>query len=162
MIKLIVAYDDNLLIGKDDKLVWNIKEDLIHFKNETINKTILFGDVTFLGIGKPLPNRKTIVLTLDKDFKYDHKDVQVINSYSEIVKKYQGNKNEDIYICGGATIYRLFIPFMDEIIVSKIKGNYEGNKYFPNWNLNEFILYEKKNYDKFIVERYIRKDLYII
>ncbi len=101
MIKLIVAYDKNRLIGIGDQLVWNIKEDLEHFKKETLNKTILFGDVTFKGIGRPLPNRKTIVLTLDTTYKYEHENVEVCYDFEGIIRRYHNNSEEEIIIAGG-------------------------------------------------------------
>ena len=157
MIKLIVAYDPNRLIGIGDELAWNIKEDLEHFKKETLNKTILFGEVTFNGIGRPLPNRKTVILTLDKNFKYDHENVEVVNDMQLIIDKYQGNKDDDIIIAGGATIYKLFLPYVDEMIVSHIKHIYEGDKYFPEWNIKDYIVVEKINYQDFIFKRYLKK-----
>lgn len=157
MIKLIVAYDPNMLIGKGDELVWDIKEDLEHFKKETLNKTILFGDVTFKGIGRPLPNRKTIILTLDKTFTYDHEDVTIEHDINNVINKYQGNEEEDVIIAGGATIYNLFLPFVDEMIVSHIKKEYDGDKYFTQWNKEQFEIISKKEYKEFDVITYKRK-----
>lgn len=154
MIKLIVGYDENNLIGNGDKLAWDIKEDLEHFKLETLGKTILFGDVTFLGIGKPLPNRKTIILTLDKSFRYDHTDVEVCFDMNEIIQKYKNNKNEDIIIAGGATIYKIFLPFVDEMIVSHIKGKFKGDVYFPAWDQKEFYILSTEEKKYFTIKRY--------
>ncbi len=157
MIKLIVAYDKNKLIGIGDQLVWNIKEDLEHFKKETLNKTILFGDVTFNGIGRPLPNRKTIILTLDKDFKYEHENVEVENNLQSVIDKYKNNNENEIIISGGATIYKLFLPYVDEMIVSEVKGDFEGDVFFPDWNEDEFTLFETEDRDEFTIKRFRRK-----
>ncbi len=158
MIKLIVAYDKNKLIGIGDQLVWDIKEDLEHFKNETQNKTILFGDVTFKGIGRPLPNRKTIILTLDKEFKYDHPNVEVENDLQNILDEYKNNENNEIIISGGATIYKLFLPHVDEMIISEVKGDFVGDVYFPEWNENEFSLFYEDERSEFTIKRYRRKN----
>lgn len=157
MIKIIVAYDENKLIGMDDKLPWNIKEDLKHFKKETLNQTILMGDKTFFGIGKPLPNRKTIILTLDENLTYDHPNVEISHDINSILSKYKNNPDQTIIICGGATIYKLFLPHVDEIIVSKIKGKYVGNVYFPNWNVNEFVLISSEIKNSFTIKKFKRK-----
>ncbi|NQX83200.1 MAG: dihydrofolate reductase [Mycoplasmataceae bacterium] len=157
MIKLIVAYDKNRLIGKGDKLVWEIKEDLKHFKKETENQTILFGDITFTGIGKPLPNRKTIILTLDKSFKYNHKDVTIEYDINNIINTYKNNNDKNIIIAGGATIYKLFLPFVDEMIISHIQSEYEGDKYFPKWNTKDFFVEFEEKHNGFIVKKYKRK-----
>ncbi len=156
MIKLIVAYDKNRLIGIGDQLVWNIKEDLEHFKKETLNKTILFGDVTFKGIGRPLPNRKTIVLTLDTTYVYEHENVEVCYDLNDIINRYH-NKEEEIIIAGGATIYKLFLPYVDEIILSEVKGDFEGDVYFPEWNQEEFNLVETDDREEFTIKRFKRK-----
>ncbi len=158
MIKLIVAYDKNRLIGIGDQLVWNIKEDLEHFKKETLNKTILFGDVTFKGIGRPLPNRKTVVLTLDTTYKFEHENVEICNDMSDIINKYHNNPDEEIIIAGGATIYRLFLPYVDEFILSEVKGDFKGDVYFPEWNQNEFNLIEKDEREEFTIKRFERKN----
>ncbi len=157
MIKLIVAYDKNRLIGIGDQLVWNIKEDLEHFKKETLNKTILFGDVTFKGIGRPLPNRKTVVLTLDTAYKYEHEDVVVCNDMNEIIEKYHNNSNEEIIIAGGATIYKLFLPYVDQIILSEVKGDYVGDVFFPEWDQSEFDLINEDEREEFTVKIFNRK-----
>ncbi len=157
MIKLIVAYDKNRLIGIGDQLVWNIKEDLEHFKKETLNKTILFGDVTFKGIGRPLPNRKTIVLTLDATYKYEHENVEVCYDLEGIIRRYHNNSEEEIIIAGGATIYKLFLPYVDEIILSEVKGDFEGDVYFPEWNQDEFNLIETDDREEFTIKRFERK-----
>lgn len=154
MLKLIVAFDPNQLIGIDDKLIWHIKEDLEHFKETTINQTMVMGDVTFFGIGKPLPNRKTIILTLDKEFTYKHKNVSICNDFNELVKKYANNIKEDLYIAGGRTIYKLFIPYVDEMIISYIKKEHEGNVYFPKYDKTLFTSYKEKEYKDFIIKWY--------
>ncbi len=156
MIKLIVAYDKNRLIGIGDQLVWNIKEDLEHFKKETLGKTILFGDVTFKGIGRPLPNRKTVVLTLDTKYSYEHNDVQVCNDMNEIISKYHNNENEEIIIAGGATIYKLFLPYVDEFILSEVKGDYEGDVYFPEWDQSKFELFATDERSEFTIKKFRR------
>ena len=103
MISLIVAYSrNNKVIGINNTIPWHIKEDFLHFKNYTTNKTIVMGEQTFLSIGKPLPNRKTIVATLT-DFKYDHPDVTITNDLFGLLKSYK-DKEEELVVCGGATI----------------------------------------------------------
>ncbi len=135
MLKLITAYDKNFLIGKGNYLPWNIPEDFEHFKKITKGKTMVMGDVTFKGIGKPLPGRKTIILTLDKDFSFSHPDVIVMHSIEEVLDY---AKDNETIICGGATIYKLFLPYVDEMIITQINNEYEGNVYFPIWDEDLF------------------------
>ncbi len=149
MIKLVVAYDENMLIGRDNDLPWNIKEDLEHFKRTTLNKNVLFGKTTYETIPN-LKNRNIFVLTHDKNLEYKE-EINIVNDYNEIVKRFSKNKNEDIYICGGVMIYKLFLPFVDEMIVSHIKGTFEGNKYFPEWDKELFVETKRENFNDFVV-----------
>ncbi len=155
MIKLVVAYDKNMLIGRDNDLPWNIKEDLEHFKRTTLNQNILFGKTTFETIPF-LKNRNIFVLSYDDEIANKNK-VKLINDYKEIVSRFSRNSREDIYICGGVMVYKLFIPFVDEMIVSFIKGEYKGNKYFPKWNEKLFHEYKRDKYEKFDVVYFKRK-----
>lgn len=148
MIKLITAYTEDRLIGKGDQLPWKIDEELNFFKNQTLGKIIVMGDTTFKGLPGPLPERKTIVLTLDKSWSYEHKDVEVIYSIEDFMEKYQ-NSDEEAFICGGATIYKLLLPFAKEIIISHIKGKYIGDVYFPEWDVTEYdkeVILEEKQF----------------
>ncbi len=151
-----MAFDPNKLIGIDDKMVWHIPEDLNFFKTTTTNKTIVMGDTTFFGIGKPLPNRKTIILSLDKDLKFEHQDVAICNDANELIKKYRDNKDEDIYIAGGKTVYKIFLPVANELIVSHIKKEYEGNVYFPEFDIKKFKVINTKEHQDFVVKNYRR------
>ena len=111
MLKAIVAHDPNRVIGNDLNIPWYIKEDFKHFKDTTINHVIVYGYKTFLSIGKPLANRKNIVMRSNKDAKVP--GCEVVSSVEEIVSRYKGSE-EVVYICGGASIYRQFLPFCDE------------------------------------------------
>ena len=111
MISIIVATDDDLLIGKKDSkngMPWHNKEDLQHFKKTTLNRTILMGKTTYLAIGRPLPNRKTIVVTKSG---MDDERVEVRNDLIEVIQEYK-DKNEDLYITGGASIYKQALPYV--------------------------------------------------
>lgn len=154
MIKLLVAYDKNRLIGIDDKLPWDLPAEMEHFKEVTNGNNILMGQVTFDGIGRPLPNRKTTVLTLDREYRYDHEDVHVEYDINNVIDKYGNNPDEHIIICGGATIYKLFIPFVDEMIISEIEGEYTGNVYFPSWPKENFEVKERIPKEGFTVVIY--------
>ncbi len=148
MIKLITAYTEDRLIGKGDQLPWRIDEELAFFKEQTLGKNIVMGDTTFKGLPGPLPGRKTIVLTLDKTWSYEHKDVEVFYSIEDFMEAYQFTDDE-VYICGGATIYKLLLPFAKEIIVSHIKGKYSGDVYFPEWDVTEYneeVILEEKQF----------------
>ena len=154
MISLIVAYSrNNKVIGVNNQIPWHIKEDFIHFKNYTTNKTIIMGEQTFYSIGKPLPNRKTIVATI-KDFKYDHEDVTVTNDLFKTLQEYK-NTDEELVVCGGATIYKLALPYVDKMIISEVKKSYNGDAFFPSFEEN-FVLESEEEKEEFIIKTYRR------
>lgn len=152
MISLIVAFaENNRVIGNKNTIPWHIKEEFQHFKNYTTSKTILMGEQTFLSIGKPLPNRKTIITTL-KEFVYEHEDVEVSYDLFEVLKE-RKDKEEELVICGGSTIYRLALPYVDKLIISEIKGNYEGDAFFPEFE-SDFKLTNIEEKEKFTIKYY--------
>lgn len=150
MFVAIVAHDKNLLIGNDLKIPWHVKEDFQHFKKTTLNHTIVMGLNTYKSIGKALPDRKTIVISnIDVP---EIKDAEVLNSLDELISRYK-NSDEKVFICGGASIYRQLLPICDELIVSIIKGDYEGNIYFPEYR-NDFELENVIEHEKFTINYY--------
>lgn len=155
MISIIVAADDNLLIGKKDSptgLPWSNKEDLKHFKKTTLNSNILMGLTTYKAIGRPLPKRHTIVLS-DVEFHDDR--VEVRHSLDEILEEYQG-EDKQLYICGGASIYRQCLPKADELLLSRIPGSHEGEAYFPDFTQYGYKLVEERDMETFKLQIYKR------
>ncbi len=162
MIKLIWAMDKNGIIGKNNKLPWRIKEELQHFYRETKFKTILMGRKTYESLpNKNLINRKIILISRsDKNSKAlnsildnQNSNVVVVNNLIDFLKKYYNTK-EDLYICGGASIYQQSIPFANELIISEIKNSYDGDSVFPKFDITKFELYKKIDYNDFIVKYY--------
>ena len=131
MITLIAACSKNRAIGKDNKLLWHLPNDLKRFKRLTTGKTVVMGRKTFESIGKPLPNRKNIVLTTNKDLLIE--GCEVITSISEL------NLIEDIVIIGGEQIYKLFIDLADIIELTLIDKYFDGDAFFPEIDVDKFI-----------------------
>lgn len=155
MISLIVAYSkNNKVIGINNQIPWYIKEDFVHFKNYTSSKTIIMGEQTFYSIGKPLPNRKTIVATLG-DFSYDHPDVSVTKDLFTTLKQYK-NTDEELVVCGGATIYKLALPYVDKLVISELKKQYEGDARFPDFE-DKFELEYVEEREEFYIKTYIAR-----
>ena len=153
MISIIVATDDDLLIGKKDSkngMPWHNKEDLQHFKKTTLNRTILMGKTTYLAIGRPLPNRKTIVVTKSG---MDVECVEVRNDLFVVIQDYK-DKNEDLYITGGASIYKQALPYVDELIISRIPGKHTGETYFPSFEEYDFHLEKETQLETFVLQIY--------
>ena len=155
MISLIVAFcQKNRVIGVDNKIPWHIKEDFIHFKNYTLNKTLIMGEQTFISIGKVLENRKTIIATLN-NFNFEHKDVTITHDLIKTLKEYQ-NKDEELVVCGGATIYKLSLPYVDKMVISEVKKEYQGDTYFPIFE-DDFTLISIEDKEEFVIKTYIRR-----
>lgn len=132
------AEDEHGLIGKDNGLPWRKPEDLKHFKETTINQTIVMGSKTFEGLGKrALPNRTTIVLSQDLDYQADN--VIICNSIEEALN----STDDDLYIVGGKAIYRAFSPYFTNLIKTEIKGSYEGDTYIDD--TFDYSKYDWKN-----------------
>lgn len=134
MLSIIVAKAKNNTIGKDNKLLWHISDDLKRFKELTTNHNIIMGRKTFESLGKILPNRKHVVFTQNPDFKVDDENVQIVHSMLEI-KEYIDNAEEN-FVIGGAMIYSLLMPHVTKMYVTEINKDFEGDTFFPKINLD--------------------------
>lgn len=135
-LKMIAAVGKNNELGKDNNLIWLIKEDLKFFKNVTIGHTVIMGANTFYSLPKVLPNRTNIVLSQEKIDVPE--EVILYNDVNEFLEDYK-NKDEIVFVIGGGTIYRLFIDKVDEIYLTEIDAECnDATVYFPNFNKNEF------------------------
>ena len=152
MFKIIVAHAPNRIIGNGIHIPWHINEEFQHFKRTTLGHTIIMGSTTFLSIGKPLPNRKTIVINQDPNF--DTMGQELCTDLNELINKYKDSE-EVVFVCGGASIYRQMLPYVNEMIISVVKKEVEGNIYFPEYE-NDFEVYEEVEYEEFIV-KYMRR-----
>jgi dihydrofolate reductase len=154
MINIIVAYDKNLAIGKDNTLVWRQSADLKRFKELTTGHTVVMGRKTYESIGKPLPNRRNIVITR-QDIKID--GVEIINSIEDIK-----NIKEDIFIIGGGEIYKSCLILADRIFATEIDCEIEADTWFPkidnNWveDSREYGVSDGKNEYNYIFINYVR------
>ena len=156
MISLVVAHGDNLVIGKDGWMPWNLPEDLKTFRKITIHHPIVMGRTTFDAMKKPLPKRHTYVVTNNKDYRFDHQDVTIINDFDALLNEYK-NKDEVLYICGGAKIYSYALPYVDEMWISLVDEHYEGDTYFPEYDKDDFIIETMQKKDGFTLIHYRRK-----
>lgn len=136
MLSIIVAIANDNVIGKDNKLIWHLPEDLKRFKRLTTGHTIIMGRKTFESLGRILPNRKHIVLCNDMELKIDDENVEVIEDISKLDKYIESD--EENFVIGGATIYRLLMPYAKKLYLTKIDESFDGDVYFPEINENEW------------------------
>lgn len=144
MLKIIAAHDSAFLIGNKNRLPWKVEEDIEHFRNEIKGKIILLGRITYeslLNIKDKLDVSQIIVLT--SNLNYDPKDDKVL-IFHKIFDALSYAEDKEIYICGGSKIYEEFLPYADQMIITEIKGRYEGDSYFPLYNMQDFKLIKEK------------------
>lgn len=158
MIIFVIAATTEGVIGNKNKMPWHIKEELQLFKKITTGKTILMGRKTFESLKcTPLPNRKNIILTRKKEYT-DRKDIIVEHNFNFILKKYHNiDSKNNLYVIGGAEIYKLFSQHCSEIYLSIIKNNYPGNtKIKLQQILSNYELIYEKDHEEFIETKYIK------
>lgn len=141
MLSIIVAIGENNIIGGDNKLLWHIPNDLKRFKEITSGHTIVMGRKTFQSLPKTLPNRYHVVITRDESFKFPDKNVEVVYSVDDIIRRYKTSK-EEVFVIGGGEIYKQLLPHCERIYLTKVKKAFEGDTYFPDidetqWKVNE-------------------------
>jgi dihydrofolate reductase len=132
MINIIVAYANNRVIGKDGKIPWRLPDDLQHFKRITSGHIVVMGRKTFESIGRPLPHRRNIVLTSSITFAAP--GVEVMHSKDDVLAL------DDVFIIGGASIYRQFLDVADRLYITEIALEIDGDTFFPAWDRQSFAL----------------------
>lgn len=137
MISIIVAIADNYCIGKNNKIPWHISEDFKYFKEKTSGKTVIMGANTFESIlgylGKPLPERKNVVLNQDENYSVPE-GVFVFNS---IPKALDFCKDDgEVFFIGGASIYRQAIEIADRLYITEVHQTVDGDTFFPEIDAN--------------------------
>ncbi len=133
-ISLIVARSQNGVIGKDGKLPWHFPEELKFFKQITIGKPIIMGRHTWESIGRPLPGRRNVVVTRQPDYKADK--AEVVHSLEDAVKLFTPNDN--VFIIGGANLYRQALPIVDTAWITEILQDFEGDTTFDSLDLHDW------------------------
>jgi len=138
---IIAAFGINNELGKDNDLLWHISEDLKQFKRITSGHTVIMGRKTFNSIkNKPLPKRRNIVIT--SDTSSDFPGVEIVHSVEEAMEHIK--PEEIVFILGGATIYRQFLPFTHKMYLTRVYKAYEADTFFPEINWSEWNEVEKR------------------
>ena len=126
-ITIVVAISENNAIGKDNQLLWHLPADLKHFKNITSGHTIIMGRKTYDSIGKPLPNRRNIVITRQIGLQLE--GIEFVNSLDEALKLCIDDK--EVFVIGGAEIYRQAISLCDKIELTRVHQEFDADAFFP-------------------------------
>lgn len=128
MISIIVAADENNVIGMNNDLIWHLPDDLKFFKEKTSGHAIIMGRRTFESVGKPLPKRTNIIITRDTTFKAE--GCVVVNSLEDALAE-AAMTDENPFIVGGEQIYRLALPLTDVVYLTRVHHKFEGDRHFP-------------------------------
>ncbi|MSU44975.1 dihydrofolate reductase [Candidatus Nomurabacteria bacterium] len=137
MISLIAAIGKNNELGKGNDLLWRFPADQKHFREITSGNTVIMGRKTFESIGRPLPNRRNVVITRDANYK--QKGVEIVHSFAGALDLFPDQK-EEIFIIGGAEIYKQIMPVADKLYITHIEAeDNEATSFFPEiipivWN----------------------------
>lgn len=143
-VSLIAALGNGRELGKDNQMLWHIKEDFLHFKKTTMGHTLLMGRKTFESIGKPLPGRKTLILTRDQS--YERSQCITIHSLDEGILHARESGEDELFIAGGADVYKQTLDFVDVMYLSFVEYTGDADAYFPEFDINDWKEVESRDY----------------
>ena len=141
MSSIIVAMAENRTIGIDNTLPWHLSADLKKFREVTTGHTIIMGRKTYDSIGRPLPKRRNIVITRQEGL--DIEGCEVVNSIEEALKLSEGEK---AFIIGGEQIYRQSLDLVDELYITKVQVEVQGDAWFPEFDESSWQLVEEEKF----------------
>ena len=158
IISLIVAIAKNGVIGKSSgEMSWHVKEEFQHFKNTTLGFPIIMGRKTFETLGKPLRGRLNIVVSKNEVYKTGFDEVVVQNSLQSAIDYCKEQNPEKIFIIGGGEIYKQSISIVDEMIITFMKFEADGDVIFPEIKNENWMISKIGDNELFEIYRYVRK-----
>ncbi len=143
-LSIIAAIGPNRELGRNNKLLWYIPEDLKRFKQLTQNHAVIMGRKTYESIGKPLPNRTNIIITHDKNFQAPN--CLVFHSFENVIDAIKtGTINGgEVFVIGGGQIYDSALPYADKLYLTLVEGKYEADTYFPDYSTFDKVISQKQ------------------
>ena len=142
-VSIIVAMSVNRVIGRAGDMPWRLPADLRRFKALTTGHAVIMGRRTFDGVGRPLPNRRCIVITRDRDYRAE--GVIVAHDLDEALSR--AGDDEEVFIAGGGEIYRLAIPRADRMHLTLVHATIEGDTYFPEYDESQWTLISDERHE---------------
>lgn len=132
-INMIAAVGENLELGKDNELIWNIPEDLKYFRDVTLGKTVVMGKNTFYSIGKVLPNRNNVIISRSLT---NIEDAVILDNFEDVfVLPY-----DEVFIIGGETLYEYFLPYASSLFLTEVFSScLDADKYFPSFDKSLYV-----------------------
>lgn len=144
-ISLISAIAENRAIGKDNRLLWHIPEDMKHFRETTSGHAVIMGQKTYESLGRPLPNRINIIVTFDKGFKAE--GCVVLHSLDDAFEYVEKQDEEEVFVIGGGSIYKQTIDRADRLYLTLVKGEFDGDVFFPDYSAFTKIIDRRDSQD---------------
>ena len=154
---IIAALSENYVIANDDGIPWHIPEDLEHYRRTVKGHLTVCGRKTYEDT-PVLQGRESVVITSQEDYETEHKKTHIANSIDDAVTIIEeiADEQEVVYIIGGESIYSEFLNYADEMVLSHVHGEYDGNIKFPKFNERNWRVEHHKSYDKFDIKLYRR------
>ncbi|MFH1744542.1 MAG: dihydrofolate reductase [bacterium] len=146
-ISIIVVIGKNREIGFQNRLLWDLPRDMEHFKKATTGHTVIMGSKTYESIGNPLPERTNVVIAIEKD--YEAEGCLVTHSIEEALETAKREeKNGEIFIIGGASIYKQMLPYADKLYLTIVNDAPEADTFFPDYSEFKNIVSEQETEDQ--------------
>lgn len=145
-LNIIVAVAENGVIGGSNTLLWHISEDLRRFKQLTTGHPVIMGRKTYLSIGRPLPNRRNIVISRQSDLQIE--GCEVFSSLEAAIEACRANGFEQAFVIGGGEVYRQALPLADRIHYTRVCHPYEGDTTFPALDPAEWTLVSEERFER--------------
>ena len=143
MISVIVAVAENGTIGDKNTLLWHIKEDMKHFRTLTTGHPVVMGRKTYDSLGRPLPNRRNVVITR-QDITIE--GCEIAHSLKEALALF--TPDEEIFVIGGAQIYAEALTVADRMYITRVERDYEGDTSFPEIDFSQWRLVSEERYER--------------
>ncbi|RLD10375.1 MAG: dihydrofolate reductase [Chloroflexota bacterium] len=138
LISIIAAMDEKRGIGFENRLPWNLPDDLRHFKTTTLGHHLIMGRKTYLSLGRPLPKRTNIILSQNPSYN-PQTDVIIAHSLGEALLIAQNNKETEVFITGGASIYRQSLPLANRLYLTLVHTQTKADAFFPQINPHNWV-----------------------
>jgi dihydrofolate reductase len=143
MLSIIVAVSENNAIGKDNKLLWHLPADLKRLKAITMGHYLIMGRKTFDSLGRPLPGRPHVVISRNKDLKLE--GATVVGTLDEALAL--AKDDPEPFIFGGGDIFKMAMPLVQKIYLTRVHKHFEGDAYFPELDAKEWHLTDKQDFE---------------
>ncbi|GBD91881.1 dihydrofolate reductase type 3 [bacterium BMS3Abin04] len=153
---IIAAISENNIIGKNGILPWKSKEEMTVFKQLTTNNPVIMGRKTYDSLKRVLKGRTNLILSHSVNERNEKKEVKFFNSFSSVYKFCEKENYEKVFIIGGGEVFKEEINNVDEMFISIMKGDFEGDVFFPEINENIWHINMVVYYSDFILYKYIR------